>query len=85
MKTFRQHLNEDDDSIGTTKKSVTNFVATNLNRFANSQDAADLRAMLLLIAALNVLNTTEDNPNAVQTARRLANVAMMRSTGKKRG
>jgi len=72
-----------DDVSVDTKKAVVNFVASNLQRFINTEDS-DSKSMLMLIAALAMLNTSEENPTAIQTARRLANAALTR-VGKKKG
>lgn len=83
MKKFQAYLHEEDDAVGDSIKSVTNFIASNLNRIINASDEQDLRPMLMLIAALNVLSNADNNPNALQTARRLATVAMARLNRRK--
>ena len=72
----------DDDTMDDTKKQVINFITSNFYRFINQPDTGDVRGMLLLIAALSMINSSEDNPNALQAARRLAQAAIGRS-GKK--
>lgn len=84
MKKFNDFIIEekDDDVTADTKKGVVNFITSNFYRFINSPDEGDNKALLMLVAALSVLNT--DQPNSVQVARRLAQMALVRS-GKKRG
>lgn len=74
---------KDDDVAADTKKAVLNLVTSNLYRFVNASDDSDNKGLLMLIAALAVLNNT-DHPNSVQVARRLAQMALARS-GKKKG
>ena len=84
MKKFNNFIAEekDDDVTADTKKAVVNFITSNFYRFINSSDESDNKSLLMLVAALSVLNT--DQPNSVQVARRLAQMALVRS-GKKRG
>lgn len=84
MKKFNDFIVEekDDDVTADTKKGVVNFITSNFYRFINSTEEGDNKALLMLVAALSVLNT--DQPNSVQVARRLAQMALVRS-GKKRG
>lgn len=72
----------DDDTMGDTKKQVINFITSNFYRFINQPDTGDIRGMLLLIAALSMINNADDSPSALQAARRLAQAALGRS-GKK--
>ena len=85
MKTFNDFIDEEvkDTSVADTKKSVTSFIASNLQRFAGSTDETDTKAMLMLVAALSLLDASDDNPTALQTARRLATMALVKSTKKK--
>lgn len=84
MKKFNNFIAEekDDDVTADTKKAVVNFITSNFYRFINSSDESDNKSLLMLVAALSVLNT--DQPNSVQVARRLAQMALVRS-GKKKG
>ena len=77
MKKFEEFVIEaqDDDEDLSSKKALVNFIASNLYRFANKPDTENSRGLLLLIAALGVLNTSDD-PQAVNTAKRLATGAL---------
>lgn len=78
-------IEDKDDSVqGDTKQATLNFIASNFYRFTNSPDETDSKSLLMLIAALGVLNMGDDNPNAIQIAKRLAQLALVRS-GKKKG
>ena len=84
MKKFYKFVQEDkdDDATDDTKKAVVNFIVSNFYRFVNSPDESDNKSLLMLVAALTVLNA--DQPNATQVARRLAQMALVRS-GRKKG
>lgn len=85
MKTIQDLIEEKDDSQSTdTRQNTLNFIASNFYRFTNAPDESDSKSLLMLIAALSVLNMGDDNPNAVQVAKRLAQLALVRS-GKKKG
>lgn len=85
MKNVPGLIEEKDDSTqADTKQNTLNFIASNFYRFVNSPDESDSKSLLMLIAAISVLNMGEDNPNAVQIAKRLAQLALVRS-GKKKG
>ena len=83
MKNFNKFIVEEkDDELSTdTKKTVINFITANLYRFINSPEEKDTKSLLMLIAALSVLNT--DQPEALQTARRIAQMALVRAGKKK--
>lgn len=66
-----------DQESTTTKKALVNLIATNLYKYVNS-DSYDTKGLILLVAALSLLNTSEDS-QAINTARRLAVSAMSRS------
>lgn len=86
MISFEDYLLEDDDADTTndTKRATINMIASNFFRFINSPDESDNKAMLMLIAALSILNLGDDNINAEQIARRLVQSALVRS-GRKKG
>jgi hypothetical protein len=70
MKKFSE-FNEEISDEDNTKKSVLNLIATSLNRQASSSDK-DTRSILMLIAALGMLNAKDDTGLSLSTARRLA-------------
>lgn len=84
MKKFNEFILEekDDDTASDTKKGVVNFIVSNFYRFINSPDESDNKSLIMLVAALTILNA--DQPNATQVARRLAQMALVRS-GRKKG
>lgn len=97
MNNFKKYLLEeqiieaitaDDDTpadTGGTRKAIIGLITTYLQRFVNSVDAGDTKSMLYLVAALNVLNSGEEDAYAVSTAKRLAQMAFVRSSRIKKG
>ena len=84
MKKFNDLIIEapdDDEQPATTKRALVNLIATNLFRLTNIANAEDSRGLLLLIAALSVLNAGDD-PQSINTARRLAGAASTIKTRK---
>lgn len=78
MENFDNFIVEDDDSTASdVKKNTVNFIVSNFYRFINSGNEGDDRALLMLVAALSVLNTSDDS-QAVQAARRLTQMALVR-------
>jgi len=73
---------DDNNDVGDDRKAIVNFITSNFYRFINSTDENDNKSLLMLVAALSVLNVS-DQPNAVQIARRLATMALMRSGRRK--
>lgn len=71
MKKFSE-FNEETSDEDNTKKSVLNLIATSLNRQASSSSDKDTRSILMLIAALGMLNAKDDTGLSLSTARRLA-------------
>lgn len=61
----------DQDNQDATKKSLTNLIATLLTRYRSQKDAP-VKEILMLIAALTMLNSPNGSPAyTVATARRL--------------
>lgn len=83
MKKFASFDTDKDDSVEDTKKGVVNFITSNFYRFINSDGEGDTKALLMLVAALSVLNS--DQPNSVQVARRMAQTALVRAGKSKKG
>ena len=75
---FVQEAKEDEQDLST-KKALVNFIASNLFRFANKPEG-DTKGLMLLVAALGILNTSDD-AQAVNTARRLATAALIARKG----
>lgn len=64
-------LPQDQDSQDATKKSLTNLIATLLTRYRSQKDS-NVKDILMLIAALTMINSPNASPNyTVATARRL--------------
>jgi hypothetical protein len=85
MKKFSDFITEeekDDESASDegTRKSLINIIANNLNRLKTS-DKADVKNMLMMIAALSLLNTKDTSGLTLNTARKLA--SSMSATSKK--
>jgi len=83
MKKFASFDTDKDDSVEDTKKGVVNFITSNFYRFINSDGEGDTKALLMLVAALSVLNS--DQPNSVKVARRMAQTALVRAGKSKKG
>lgn len=83
MNSFQRFITEaeDTDQDLSSKKALVNFIAANLYRFANKPEADNIKSLLLLIAALGVLNASDDL-QAVNVARRLATGALTVKTKK---
>ncbi|CAB4143573.1 hypothetical protein UFOVP447_180 [uncultured Caudovirales phage] len=75
---FVQEAKEDEQDLST-KKALVNFIASNLFRFANRPEG-DTKGLMLLVAALGILNTSDD-ASAVNVARRLATAALIARKG----
>lgn len=75
MKKFSDFAAEENDDEGqsddATRKSLVNIIANNLNRYKTS-DKGDVKNMLMMIAALSLLNSKDNSGLALNTARRLA-------------
>lgn len=78
MKKFEDFIVEAEEEDLSTKKALVNFIASNLYRFANKPEG-DTKGLMLLVAALGVLNTS-DEAQAINTARRLATAALSART-----
>lgn len=78
---FKEYIQEakDDEQDLSTKKALVSFIAANLFRFANKPEG-DTKGLMLLVAALGILNTSDDAA-AVNTAKRLATAALMARKG----
>ena len=76
MKSFTHFIVEksiDDEAIGSTQKSLINYIAASLNRMANT-DNPNEKGMLLLIASISLLGLGDDT-TALTAARRMAQLA----------
>lgn len=75
MKKFSDFTAEENDdeaqSDDATRKSLVNIIANNLNRLKTS-DKGDVKNMLMMIAALSLLNSKDNSGLALNTARKLA-------------
>lgn len=75
MKSFNTFLEaKSTDQDLTSKKAVVSFIAANLMRFINRPEDDD-KGLILLVAALGVLNAGED-ATSLNIARRLATAAL---------
>ena len=64
------------------KRAVIAYITSNFYKFINNPDAGDNKGLLMLIAALTTLNA-DDTPQTLATAKRLAQMAYIRSGKKK--
>lgn len=79
MKTLNDFLKEeDDDKTVDSRKSLIQFITANFYRLAQQQDLKNDRGMLLLIAAISMLSV-DDDTQIVNTAKRLAQLALTQS------
>lgn len=81
MRSFREFITEDEVQDGA-KMSVVNTLLSNFQRFANSSKEGDIAALTMLSAAVSILNTS-DSPQAIQAAKRLAQMAAQRAGNKR--
>lgn len=69
MKKFKEFDPKDDDIESPSREGVINIVATSLNRAANDKDSKNV---LMLIAAIGLLNLSKESSLALSVARKLA-------------
>lgn len=70
MKKFKEFEPKDDDMESPTRDSVINIVANSLNRAGDK----DSKNVLMLIAAIGLLNLSKESPLALSVARKLASL-----------
>lgn len=68
MKKFKEFEPKDDDTEAPTRDSVINIVANSLNRTGDK----DSKSVLMLIAAIGLLNLSKESSLALNVARKLA-------------
>ena len=68
MKKFKEFESKDDDNEVPSRESIVNIVASSLNRAADK----DSKNILMLIAAIGLLNLSKESPLALSVARKLA-------------
>lgn len=80
MKTLNNFIFEEDDDQQTKdpRKGLIQFITSNFYRFVQHPDLKDDRGMLLLIAAISLLNMGDDS-QTINTAKRLAQLAVAQS------
>lgn len=82
MKKFSDFTAEENDeepqSDEATRKALVNIIANNLNRLKTS-DKGDVKNMLMMIAALSLLNSKDNSGLALNTARKLASTTSVPS------
>lgn len=84
MKTLDQFLSEAEDEttdLETAKKTLIMFVSSNMARFLSKSDRQDNTPLLMLIAALQLINIASDT-QSLTVARRLATAALGKSSKK---
>lgn len=64
-----------DDNMKATKDSLIAMIANSLNRY-KSQDKGDVRGILMLIAALQMISAGGDSNLSISTARRLVSSSL---------
>lgn len=84
MKSLNDFLNEeDDDKSLDSKKGLIQIITSNFYRLAQQQDSKQDRGMLLLVAALGMLNVGDD-VQIINAAKRLAQLAVAQSNKSKK-
>jgi hypothetical protein len=68
MKKFKEFEKQTDDTETPSRDSVINIVANSLNRAGDK----DSKNVLMLIAAIGLLNLSKESPLALTVARKLA-------------
>lgn len=71
MKKFKDFETKQQDDETPTADNVVNIIANSLNRVGSSKNANDSKSILMLIAALGLLNLSKDGL-PLSVARRLA-------------
>ncbi len=83
MKRFSEFiLEEDEGDDDNGKRALISVINSNFQRLINQPDAGDNRGLLILIAALGVLNSSDD-PQSLATAKRLTTLALSKKAKKK--
>lgn len=83
MKNLNDFLKEEDEDTTDSRKSLVQFITSNFFRFVQNPDQKDDRGMLLLIAAISLLNMGDDL-QTINTAKRLAQLALTTKMKKKK-
>lgn len=80
MKSLSNFLIEEDDDIQgkDPRKALIQYITSNFYRFVQHPDIKDQRGMLLLIAAISLLNSG-DETYTINAAKRLAQLALSQS------
>ena len=81
--TFVEEIENPDNSAETTKRALITTITSNIQRLITQPGAINDKGLLVLIAALSVLNSSED-PVALATAKRLAVLAMTKRSKDKK-
>lgn len=68
---FVKENEEKEDELESSRKSLLLMIANALNKYRSS-DKADTKSMLMLIAALGLLNAKDESNLTLSAARRLA-------------
>lgn len=83
MKNFHEFLTEEDDStdLESAKNTLVTFISSNMARFLSKSDKQDNTPLLMLIAALTIVNIATDT-QSLTVARRLATAALSKAVKK---
>jgi hypothetical protein len=71
MKKFKEFDKVDDQEETPSRDNLVNIIANSLNRVSGKEDS---KTILMLIAALGLLNASKDQGLALSVARKLANI-----------
>lgn len=69
MKKFKDFQVEEDETESPSRENLVNIIANSLNRVSGKEDQKNV---LMLIAALGLLNATKEQGLALSVARKLA-------------
>jgi hypothetical protein len=61
-----------------TKDALVDYILSNITKLANSASKADQRQLIMLVAAISLLNVG-DSPKILSAARRVAQLSMIKS------
>jgi hypothetical protein len=81
MKTLHNFLYEEEEDLETAKKTLVLLISSNMARFLNKTDGQDNTPLLMMIAALQLVNIATDI-QSLTVARRMATAALTKSTKK---
>jgi len=65
------------------KQAIVQYILSNITKLANSANPDDARQLIMLVAAISLLNLG-NTPQIISSARRVAQLSMIKSKSKKK-